>query len=93
MLTALILIVVAAIVLVLILLAVVVVGIRQEPRNAELSDVAPSAITRLVRRLTGLSVRRPTPTAVGVPEQREGNPAGPVPRPRATPSRTARGGE
>ena len=64
MLTALILIVLAAIALVLILLAVVVVGIRQEPRSAELSDVAPSPITGLVRRLTGLSVRRPTPTAV-----------------------------
>jgi hypothetical protein len=61
MLAALIVIVLAAITLVLILLAVVVVGIRQEPRSAELSDVAPSPITGLVRRLTGLSVRRPTP--------------------------------
>jgi hypothetical protein len=58
---ALIVVVLAAITLVLILLAVVVVGIRQEPRSAELSDVAPSPITGLVRRLTGLSVRRPTP--------------------------------
>ena len=84
MLTALIVIVLAAITLVLILLAVVVVGIRQEPRSAELSDVAPSPITGLVRRLTGLSVRRPTPTAVRAPEQGEGNPARPAPRPRAT---------
>jgi hypothetical protein len=84
MLTALISSVVVAIVLVLILLAVVVVGIRQEHRRAELSDVAPSPTTGLVRRLTGLSVRRPTPTAVGVPEQEEGNPAGPAPWPRTT---------
>jgi hypothetical protein len=84
MLTALILIVLTAIVLVLILLAVIVVGIRQEPRSAELSDVAPSPITGLVRRLTGLSVRRPTPTALGAPEQGEGNPTGPAPRPRTT---------
>jgi len=84
MLTALISSVVAAIVLVLILLAVVVVSIRQEHRRAELSDVAPSPITGLVRRLTGLSVRRPIPTAVRAPEQGEGNPAGPAPWPRTT---------
>jgi hypothetical protein len=84
MLTALILIVLAAITLVLILLAVVIAGIRQEPRSAELSDVAPSPITGLVRRLTGLSVRRSTPTAVRAPEQAEGNPAGPAPRPGTT---------
>jgi hypothetical protein len=70
MLTALILIVLAAIMLVLILLAVIVIGIQQEPRSAELSDVAPSPITGFVRRLTGLSVRRPTSTAVRAPEQR-----------------------
>ena len=84
MLAALIVIVLAAITLVLILLAVVVVGIRQEPRSAKLTDVAPSPITGLVRRLTGLSVRRPTPTTVRAPEQGEGNSAGPTPRPRAT---------
>ena len=84
MLTALILIVLAAIVLILVLLAVIVVGIRQEPRSAELIDVAPSPITGLVRRLTGLSVRRPTPTAVRSGEQGEGNPAEPASRPRAT---------
>jgi hypothetical protein len=44
MLAALIVIVLAAITLVLILLAVVVVGIRQEPRSAKLSDVAPSPL-------------------------------------------------
>jgi hypothetical protein len=84
MLTALILIVLAAIALVLILLAVVVIGIRQEPRSEELSNVAPSPITGLVRRLTGLSVRRPTPTVVRDREQGEGNPAGPAPRSRTT---------
>jgi hypothetical protein len=84
MLTALTLIVFAAIVLTLILLAVVVVGIRQETHSAELSDVAPSPVTGLVRRLTGLSVRRPTPTAVRDRGQGEGNPPGPAPRPRAT---------
>jgi len=84
MLTALILIVLAAIALVLVLLAVVVVGIRQEPRSAELSDVAPCPITGLVRRLTGLSVRRPTPAAVRAPEQGDSNPTGPAPRPRTT---------
>jgi hypothetical protein len=84
MLAALILIVLAAIALVLILLAVVVVGIRQEPRSAELSNVAPSTITGFVRRLTGLSVRRPTPTAARAPEHWDGNPSGPAQRPRTT---------
>jgi hypothetical protein len=84
MLTALIVIVLAAITLVLILLAFVVAGIRQEPRSAELSDVAPSPTTGLVRRLTGLSVRRPTEIAGRTPQQGEGNPAGPAPRPKAT---------
>ena len=83
MLTTLILIVLAVIALVLILLAVIVVGIRQEPRSAELSDVAPSPIAVLVRRLTGLYVRRPTP-AGRTRGQGEGNPAGPAPRPKAT---------
>jgi hypothetical protein len=84
MLTTLTSIVLAAIVLMLILLAVVVVGIRQENPRAELSDVAPSPITGLVRRLTGLSVRRPAPTTVRAPEQGEGNPAGTTPWPRTT---------
>ena len=72
MLTALILIVLAAIALVLVLLAVVVVGIRQEPRGTELSDVAPSPIAVMVRRLLGLYVRRPTPTADRARGQEEG---------------------
>ena len=61
MLTALILIVFAAVTLVLILLAVVVVAIRQEPRDAEMSDMAPSLIAVMVRRLLGVYLRRPTP--------------------------------
>jgi hypothetical protein len=53
----------AAFALVLILLAVVVVAIRQEPRDAEMSKVAPSLIAVMVRRLLGVYVRRPTPPA------------------------------
>jgi hypothetical protein len=64
MLTALISIVLVVIVLVLILLSAIVVGIRQEPPGTELSTVAPSPIAVMVRRLLGLYVRRPTPTAV-----------------------------
>ncbi len=60
MLTALILIVFAAIAIVLILLAVIVIAIRQEPRDAEMSNVAPTLIAVMVRRLLGVYVRRPT---------------------------------
>ena len=63
MLTALILIVFVAVALVLILLAVVVVAIRQEPRDMEMSNVAPSLVAGMVRRLLGVYVRRPTPPA------------------------------
>ena len=63
MLTALILVVFAAAALVLILLAVVVVAIRQEPRDTEMSNVAPSLIAVMVRRLLGVYLRRPTPPA------------------------------
>jgi hypothetical protein len=64
MLTALILVVFAVVMLVLILLVVVVVAIRQEPRDAEMSNVAPSLIAVVVRRLLGVSLRRPpTPPA------------------------------
>jgi len=48
---------------VLILLAVVVFAIRQEPRDAEMSNVAPSLIAIVVRRLLGVYLRRPTPPA------------------------------
>jgi hypothetical protein len=63
MLTVLILVVFAVIALVLILLAVVVVAIRQEPHDAEMSNVAPSLIAVMVRRLLGVYLRRPTPPA------------------------------
>jgi len=41
------------------LLAVVVAAIRQEPRDAELGTYAPNPMAALVRRLLGVSVRRP----------------------------------
>ncbi len=63
MLTALILVVFAVVALVVVLLTVVVVAIRQEPRNTEMSNVAPSLIAVMVRRLLGVYVRRPTPPA------------------------------
>jgi hypothetical protein len=50
------------------LLAVVVTAIRQEPRDAELGTYAPNPMAALVRRLLGVSVRRPE--AAG-DEQRE----------------------
>ncbi len=61
MLTVVILIVSAVVMLVLILLVVVVVAIRQEPRDAEMSNVAPSLIAVVVRRMLGVYLRRPTP--------------------------------
>jgi hypothetical protein len=63
MLTVLILVVLAAGALTLILLAVVVVAIWQEPRDTEMSNVAPSLIAVMVRRMLGVYVRRPTPPA------------------------------
>ena len=60
MLTALILVVSAVIALILIMLAVVVVAIRQESRDTEMSNDAPSLIAVMVRRLLGVYVRRPT---------------------------------
>ena len=60
MLTVLILIVFASVALVLIMLVVVLVAIRQEPRDAEMSNVAPSLIAVVVRRLLGVYLRRPT---------------------------------
>ena len=63
MFTVLILIVFAAVALILVLLAVVVVAIRQEPRDAEMSKVAPSLVAVVVRRLLGVYLRRPTPPA------------------------------
>ena len=66
--TVLIVVVFAVVVLVLVLLAVVVVAIRQEPRDAEMSNVAPSLIAVLVRRLLGVYMRRPTPPADSLQE-------------------------
>jgi hypothetical protein len=61
--TVLILVVFAVVVLVLVLLVVVLVAIRQEPRDAVISNVAPSLIAVVVRRLLGVYLRRPTPPA------------------------------
>ena len=69
MLTVLILMIFVIIGILLILLGVVVVGIRQEPPWTELSDVAPSRVAVMVRRLLGLYVRRPTLTAVSTGPQ------------------------
>ncbi len=63
--TVLIVVVFAVVVLVLILLVVVVVAIRQEPRDAEMSNVAPSLIAVGVRRLLGVYLRRPAPPSDG----------------------------
>jgi hypothetical protein len=69
MLTVLISMILVIIGILLILLGVVVVGIRQEPPWTELSDVAPSPVAVMVRRLLGLYVRRPTLTAVSTGPQ------------------------
>ena len=63
--TVLILVVFAVVVFVLILLVIVVVAIRQEPRDAEMSSVAPTLMAVAVRRLLGVYLRRPTPPADG----------------------------
>ena len=59
MLTVVFLIVFAEAGLVLVLLAIVVVGIRQEPRDVEMSSVAPSLVAVVVRRMLGVYLRRP----------------------------------
>jgi len=68
----------AAMGLVLVVLALVVVGIRQEPPTEKLTGQVPRLIARLARRLLGVYVRRPDPSAI--PDQQ-----------RAEPSRTAHG--
>jgi hypothetical protein len=85
MLTSLILIVFAVFVLVLILLAVVVVAIKQEPRDAELNNVAPSLIAVRVRRLLGVYVRRPIPPADSTDLQEEWSPDMPSATARSRP--------
>ena len=84
MVTVFILMVLVEIALVLILLGVVVVGIRQEPPWTELSEVAPSPIAAMIRRLLGLYVRRPTPAAVSTERQGKSSPDTPATRTRAT---------
>ena len=49
----------AAAILVLAALTVVVIGIRQEPSATELRTEPPTRTAALVRRLLGVSVRRP----------------------------------
>jgi hypothetical protein len=84
MLAALIWVVLAAIVLVLILLAVIVVGIRREPPRSELSDVAPSPFTAMIRRMLGLYVRRAAPSAVTADRHEHGSRDKSATQPRAT---------
>ena len=59
--------------LVLVVLAVVVVGIRQEPSTQELTRQAPRLIATLARRLLGVYVRRPDPSAI--PDKPRGEPS------------------
>lgn len=66
MLTVVILIVSAAAALVMVLLVVVVVAIRQEARDREMNDAAPSLIAAMVRRMLGVSLRRPAPPVHGI---------------------------
>ncbi len=86
MLTVLILVVFAAVALVLVLLAVVVVAIRQEPRDIEMSNVAPSLIAVMVRRLLGVYLRRPTPAAHSTDWHEEWSPDMPRANARSRPS-------
>ena len=71
MLTVLILVAAATGGIILILLVVVVVAIRQEPRDIEMSNVAPSRVAVRVRRLLGVSLRRPTPATDYIDGQEE----------------------
>ena len=64
--------------LVLVVPALVVASIRQEPPAQELTGHVPRLMARLARRLLGVSVRRPDPSAI--PDQQH-----------AEPSRTAHG--
>ena len=86
MLTGLILVVLAAGALTLVLLAVVVVAVRQEPRDTEMSKVAPSVIAAMVRRLLGVYVRRPTLPADSTDWEEERSPDFPPATARSRPS-------
>lgn len=66
MLTVVMLIAAAAAGFVLVVLAVVVVAIRQEPRDMEMNNVAPSLTAVMVRRMLGVSLRRPAPPVHGI---------------------------
>jgi hypothetical protein len=57
--------------IILILLVVIVVAIRQEPRDIEMTDVAPSRVAIRVRRLLGVYLRRPAPQYDGLDEPEE----------------------
>jgi hypothetical protein len=85
MLTILIVAVGAMAVLVLIMLAVVVVAIRQEPRDTELDNMAPSLIAAMVRRLLGVYVRRATPPADSTDWREEWSPDMPAATARSRP--------
>jgi cation transporter-like permease len=85
MLTALILVVFAAVVLILTMLAVVVVAIRQEPRDREISNLAPSLIAVIVRRLLGVYVRRPGLPEVSTGWKEESSPDMPLATARSRP--------
>jgi hypothetical protein len=71
MLTVLILVAAATGGIILILLVVVVVAIRQEPRDIEMSYIAPSRVAVRVRRLLGVSMRRPAPANNDIDGQEE----------------------
>jgi hypothetical protein len=58
----------SALILALVLLAVVVIGIRQEPTTIELRTNPPGRLARLVRRVLGVSVRKPDTTDDHAPE-------------------------
>ena len=58
------------------LLVVVVVAIRQEPRDIEMSNVAPSRVAIRVRRLLGVYLRRPTSSVGSIGGQEEHPPDG-----------------
>jgi hypothetical protein len=55
----------AVLLILAILLGVVVLGIRQEPTDAELRRKAPGRTSHAVRRLLGVYVRRPDEEAEG----------------------------
>jgi hypothetical protein len=61
--------------LVLVVLALVIAGIRQEPPAQELTSQAPRLIATLARRLTGVHVLRPDPSAIAGKQHGEPSPS------------------